>query len=65
VLAAADDLDIAMADNTAAPLPDDPRPATSPFTGFALGLLVLIGLFGLATGFAVRRGLVDRLQAGA
>ena len=47
-----------MADKAAAPLPDEPRPARSPFTGFALGLLLCAGLSALGLGFAIRRGAV-------
>ncbi len=36
-------IELAMADEAAAPLPDDPRPARSPFTGFAIGMLLLGG----------------------
>ena len=45
-----------MADDAADPLPSDPRPATSPFTGLALGLLFLTGMGALGVGFVVRRG---------
>ncbi len=38
--------ELAMADEAADPLPEDPRPARSPFTGFALGLLFFAGLSG-------------------
>jgi hypothetical protein len=45
---------VAMAEDTADPLPDAPSPAKSPFTGLALGLLFIIGLCALALGGAVR-----------
>ena len=49
---------LAMADKAAAPLPDEPRPAQSPFTGLALGLLLWAGLSALGLGFAIHRGAV-------
>jgi hypothetical protein len=50
-----------MADEAAPPLPDDPRPARSPFTGFALGMLLWAGLSALGLGLAIHRGTL-RLQ---
>ncbi|MET0616113.1 MAG: hypothetical protein ABW142_11745 [Thermoleophilaceae bacterium] len=47
-----------MADKAADPLPEDPRPARSPFTGFALGLLCFTGLSALGIGLAIRRGAI-------
>ena len=47
-----------MADKAADPLPEDPRPARSPFTGFALGLLFFTGLSALGIGLAIRRGAI-------
>jgi hypothetical protein len=47
---------LAMAEDTADPLPKAPSPAKSPFTGFALGLLLIVGLCALTVGLAVRRG---------
>jgi hypothetical protein len=55
-LASADTAEVAMANDAADPLPTDPKPATSPFTGLALGLLLLTGMGALGFGFVVRRG---------
>ena len=50
--------ELAMANKAADPLPEDPRPARSPFTGFALGLLCFTGLSALGIGLAIRRGAI-------
>ena len=39
----------------AADLPDDASPETTPFTGFRLGVLAILGLLSLAGGLALRR----------
>ncbi len=41
----------------AAALPDDASPETSPFTGFRLGVLAMLGLLSLAGGLALRRSM--------
>jgi hypothetical protein len=48
--------ELALAESAADPLPEDPRPTSSPFSGFALGLLVFTGLCALGIGLAVRQG---------
>jgi hypothetical protein len=53
--ARADAATLAMAEDTADPLPKAPSPAKSPFTGFALALLLIVGLCALTVGLAVRR----------
>lgn len=52
--ASADTSNVAMAEDTADPLPNAPSPAKSPFTGLALGLLFIIGLCALTAGTAIR-----------